>query len=79
MRGTVKPPKQNGAHPPYGNFQIYLFDGGPRQKSDHFLNNISQTKNSVWGLNRAFFLLSEASKGGKKPPKHAYMREKVKQ
>jgi hypothetical protein len=33
---------------------------GPRRKSDHFLNNISQTKNSVYGI----FSLFNASKGG---------------
>jgi hypothetical protein len=54
-------------------------DGGRCRKSGHFFNNISQTKNSVWGLNRAFFHCLRPQKGGgKKPSKHAYIREKVK-
>jgi hypothetical protein len=39
-------------------------DGGPRRKSGHFFNNISQTKNSVWGLNRAFFHCLRPPGGG---------------
>jgi hypothetical protein len=40
---------------------MYLLDGGRRRKSDHFFSNISQTKNSVLGLNRVISLF-EASK-----------------
>jgi hypothetical protein len=70
MRGTpppFKPPKQKGAHPPSGNpLMIYLV-GGRRRKSGHFFNNISQTENSVWGLNRAFFhCLRPQKRGGQK-------------
>jgi hypothetical protein len=32
-----------------------VFDRGWRRKNDHFLSNISQTKNSAWGLNMVIF------------------------
>jgi hypothetical protein len=38
--------------------------GSSAEKVINIFNNISQTKNSVWGLNRAFFSLFEASKKG---------------
>jgi hypothetical protein len=78
MRGTTAPfklSKQKGAHPPSGNF--WMGDGA--EKVVTFFNNISQTKNSVWGLNRAFFhCLRPQRWGDKKPSKPAYIREKVK-
>jgi hypothetical protein len=58
MRGTTapfKPPKQKGAHPPSENPMMYHFDGVCAEKVVTFFNNISQMKNSVLGLNRAFF------------------------
>jgi hypothetical protein len=67
MRGTTTPlqtPKQKGANLPSGYPPMYHFDvgrGGGAEKVFTFFNNISQTKNSVWGLNRAFFSLFEAS------------------
>jgi hypothetical protein len=82
MRGTTAPPsnpKQKGAHPPSDTPLMCQFDGGPLRKSGHFFYNISEMKNSVLGLNRTFFSLFEASKGGgKKPSKHVYITEKVK-
>jgi hypothetical protein len=79
MRGTTAP-KQKGAHPLSGNPLMYYFDWG--RKIGHFLTTFLKRKNSVWGLNSAFFSLFEGSKrrrgGGKKPSKHVYMREKVK-
>jgi hypothetical protein len=69
MRGTLpsfKPPKQKGPHPPSGNPLMWYLDGGGRWKSGHFFNNISQTKNSVWGLDRAFFHCLRPQKGGQK-------------
>jgi hypothetical protein len=55
-------------------------DGGGAEKVVTFLNNISQTKNSDLGPKYGIFSLFEASKkgGGKKPSKHAYIRDKVK-
>jgi hypothetical protein len=68
MRGTSAPsstpPKQKGAHPPYGNALMYLLVGGPRRKIGHFfLNNISQTKTSVGGLNKAFSPFETTKRG----------------
>jgi hypothetical protein len=40
---------------------MYLYDRGGAK---NFLNNIFQTKNSVWGLHKAFISIYEASKGG---------------
>jgi hypothetical protein len=51
----LHPPKQKGAHPPSGNPLMYLLDSGCAKKVVTFLNNISQTKTSVGGLNKAFF------------------------
>jgi hypothetical protein len=42
---------------------MYLLVGGPRRKSGHFFNNISQTKTSVGGLNNAFFHHLRQQKG----------------
>jgi hypothetical protein len=47
--------KQKGTHPPAGNPLMYLFDGGCAEKVVTFFNNISQTKISVWGLNKVVF------------------------
>jgi hypothetical protein len=54
--------------------------GDGAEKVVTFLNNISQTKTSVWGLNRACYHCLRPQKRGvdKKPSKHAYIREKVK-
>jgi hypothetical protein len=60
MKGTAapfKPPKQKGAHPPSGNPLMYLLAGGRAEKVVTFCNNISQTKTSVGGLNKAFFTI----------------------
>jgi hypothetical protein len=59
MRGTAapfKPPKQKGMCPS-GNPLMHLLVGGRAEKVVIFLNNISQTKTSVWGLNKAFFTI----------------------
>jgi hypothetical protein len=58
---------------------MYHFDGGRRRKSGHFFNNISQTKNSILGLNMTYFhcLRPQKNWGSKKPSKHVFMREKV--
>jgi hypothetical protein len=46
---------------------MYLLVGGPRRKSGHFFNNISQTKTSVKGQNNAFFHhLRQTKRGGEK-------------
>jgi hypothetical protein len=42
---------------------MYLYEGERRRKRDHFFNNISQTQNGVWGLNRAFFHCLTPQKG----------------
>jgi hypothetical protein len=42
-----KPPKQKGAHPPYGDPLMYLLVGAAPFKVVTILNNISQTKTSV--------------------------------
>jgi hypothetical protein len=73
MRGTAapfKPSKTEEGTSPSGNPLMYHFDGGPRRKSDHIFNNISQTKNRVWGLDRALFHCLMPQKGmGQKPVK----------
>jgi hypothetical protein len=50
----LQTPKQKGAHPPSCNLLMNFFYWGRRRKCDHFFINISQTKISVLGLNRAF-------------------------
>jgi hypothetical protein len=61
---TAKPPKQKESHHPTGNPLMYRFDRGRRRKSDHFFRNISQTKNTVWGLNMVMFSCLRPQKGG---------------
>jgi hypothetical protein len=79
MRGTtapIKPPK----HPPSDNPLMYYSDGGRAEKVDTFLTTFLKQKNSIWGLIREFFHCLRPQKGGdKKPSKHVYMWEKVKQ
>jgi hypothetical protein len=60
--GTSSFWQQKGAHPSSGNPLMYYFDGGHAKKSDHFLDNISQTKNSISSLNMAFLSLFDVSK-----------------
>jgi hypothetical protein len=58
IRGTAahfKSPKTEGGTSPFWQPLDVTFSWGGAEKSDHFFNNISQTKNSYWGLNRAFF------------------------
>jgi hypothetical protein len=43
---------------------MYLLVGGRAEKVVTFFNNISQTKTSVWGLNKAFFHHKRQQKGG---------------
>jgi hypothetical protein len=50
-------PLQTPPHPPSGNSLMYLLVGGRVEKMVTFLNNISQTKASVGGLNKAFFFI----------------------
>jgi hypothetical protein len=67
MAGTTAPlqtPQTEGGASPFWQPPDVSFNGGPRRKNGHFLSNISQTKNSIWGLNRTFFSLFEVSKGG---------------
>jgi hypothetical protein len=76
MRGTTpfKSPKPKGAHLdiPSGNPLMYLFDGAGGGELGHFFNNIAQTKNSVWALNKAFFHCLRPQKGG--GGKHVFMK-----
>jgi hypothetical protein len=51
----LQTPKQKGAHSPSGNPLMYFLVGGRAEKVVTFLNNISQTKTSVLGLNKASF------------------------
>jgi hypothetical protein len=46
---------QNFLVPPSGNPLMYLLVGGRAENVATLLNSISQTKTSVWGLNKAFF------------------------
>jgi hypothetical protein len=82
MRGTApfKPPKQKGAHPSSGNSLMYHFHRSVAENVVTFFNNISHTKNSVGGLNRAFSHCLRPRKGGrgKKAVKTCHMREMVK-
>jgi hypothetical protein len=43
---------------------MYLLVGGRAEKEVTFFNNISQTKTSVGGLNKAFFHHLRQQKGG---------------
>jgi hypothetical protein len=54
---------------------MYLLVGGRAEKVVTFLSNISQTKTSVWGLNKAFFHHLRQQKGGgqKKALKGVYV------
>jgi hypothetical protein len=72
----LQTPQTEGGTFPFWQPLMYHFDGGPRRKSGHFFNNISQTKSSVC---EGMYALFEASKKGgeKRPSKHVYMREKV--
>jgi hypothetical protein len=52
---AMRAAEKKGADPFLPTPWMCLFDRGWRRKNYHFFNTISQTKTSVWGLNKAFF------------------------
>jgi hypothetical protein len=67
MRRVAAPfklPKQRGLIPLLATPWCTFLKGGGAKKSDHFFINISQKKNSVLSLNRAFCTLFEAPNKG---------------
>jgi hypothetical protein len=71
-RGTkapFNPPQTEVGILPFWQLPDVLFWWGRRRKSVHFFINISQTKNSVCGLNMAFFYCLRPQKRGTKSRK----------
>jgi hypothetical protein len=82
MRGTAAPlqtTQTEGGTSPFWQPPDVTFWWDGAEKVVTFLNNISRTKNGVWGLNRTFFTVWGLKRGGgdKKPSKHVYIRERL--
>jgi hypothetical protein len=60
----LQTPQIEGGTSPFWQHPDVSFGWGPRRKSGYFFNNISQTKTSVGGLNKAFFHHLRQQKGG---------------
>jgi hypothetical protein len=68
-----KPPKQKGAHPPSGNYLMYLLVGGRAEKMDTFLTTFLKQKKVLRALIMHFSPFETTKRGVEKALKGVYI------